>query len=47
MQARADVAGVDLDREAGELIRYQQAYDASSRVIQIARETLQTILAIF
>lgn len=45
--ARADIAGVDLDREAGELLRYQQAYDASSRVIQIARETLQTILSIF
>lgn len=45
--ARGDVSGVDLDREAAELLRYQQAYDASSRVIQIARETLQSILSIF
>ncbi|RHW18483.1 flagellar hook-associated protein FlgK [Sphingomonas gilva] len=45
--ARADISGVDLDREAAELLRFQQAYDASSRVIQIARETLQSILNIF
>lgn len=45
--ARADVSGVDLDREAAELLRFQQAYDASSRIIQIARETLQSILNIF
>ncbi|RJF93243.1 flagellar hook-associated protein FlgK [Sphingomonas cavernae] len=45
--AREEVSGVDLDREAAELIRYQQAYDASSKIIQVARETLQSILAIF
>lgn len=45
--ARDEVSGVDLDREAAELIRYQQAYDASARIIQVARETLQTILNIF
>lgn len=45
--ARADVSGVDLDREAAELLRYQQAYDASSRVIQVARETIQSLLSIF
>ena len=45
--AREEVSGVDLDFEAAELIRYQQAYDASSRIIQVARETLQSILAIF
>jgi len=42
--ARDAVTGVDLDQEAAELIRFQQAYDASSKIIQIARETLQTIL---
>lgn len=45
--ARADVSGVDLDREAAELLRFQQAYDASARIIQIARETLQSVLNIF
>lgn len=42
--ARSDVSGVDLDREAAELIRFQQAYQASARVIQVARESMQTIL---
>lgn len=45
--ARADISGVDLDREAAELLRFQQAYDASARIIQVARETLQSILNIF
>jgi flagellar hook-associated protein 1 len=42
--ARDDLASVDLDREAGELLRFQQAYEASARVIQVAREIMQTIL---
>jgi flagellar hook-associated protein 1 FlgK len=42
--ARDEVSGVDLDREAAELLRYQRAYDASARIIQVARETMQTIL---
>ena len=45
--ARDDVSAVDLDREAGELLRYQQAYEGAARTIQVARETLQTILNIF
>lgn len=45
--ARDDVAGVDLDREAAELIRFQQAYDGAAKVIQVARETLQSILQLF
>ena len=45
--ARDSLSGVDLDREAADLIRYQQAYDASARVIQVARETLQSLFAIF
>ena len=44
--ANAGVSGVDLDNEAVELLRFQQAYQASSRVIQVARETLQSILDI-
>ena len=50
--ARSDAAttalsassGVDLDTEAAELIRYQQAYSGAAKVIQVARETLQSIL---
>lgn len=45
--ARADVSEVDLDNEAAELLRFQQAYEGSARVIQVARETLQSILNIF
>lgn len=44
--ARDAVGGVNLDSEAVDLLRFQQAYQASSRVIQVARETLQTILDI-
>lgn len=44
---RDNVSRVELDREAADLLRLQQAYEASARVIQIARETMQSILAIF
>jgi len=43
---RAAATGVNVDEEAVDLIRFQQAYQASSRVIQIARETLNSILEI-
>ena len=46
VSARDSVSGVDLDSEAVDLLRFQQAYQASSRVIQIARETMQSILDI-
>jgi flagellar hook-associated protein 1 len=42
--AREELSGVDLDREAADLVRFQQAYEASARVIQVARETMQSIL---
>lgn len=45
--ARDEVAGIDLDREAGDLLRFQQAYSASAKIIQAARETLQSILDLF
>ena len=45
--ARDMVEGVDLDREAADLIRFQQAYDASARIIQMAKETVDTILRLF
>lgn len=38
--------GVNLDQEAVDLLRFQQAYQASARVIQVARETMQSILDI-
>lgn len=45
--ARAEVSEIDLDQEAADLLRFQQAYEGSARVIQVARETLQSILNIF
>ncbi|OYY73116.1 flagellar hook-associated protein FlgK [Sphingomonas sp. 28-63-12] len=44
--ARDQLTGVSLDSEAVDLLRYQQAYQASSKVIQVARDTFQTILDI-
>ena len=43
--ARDSVAQVDLDTEAAELLRFQQAYSAAARTIQVARETMQTLLS--
>lgn len=38
-----EVTGIDLDYEAAELLRYQQAYTASARIIQVARETIDAL----
>jgi len=42
-----ETTGISLDSEAAELLRYQQAYTASTKVIQAARQMLQDILALF
>jgi len=42
--ARDAVEGVDLDAEAADLLRFQQAYEGAARVIQMAKETVDTIL---
>lgn len=39
-------AGVDLDEEAANLVRLQQAFDANSRVIQVASSIFDTILGL-
>jgi len=39
---RGSVSGVSLDEEAANLIRFQQAYDASARVIATINELLET-----
>jgi flagellar hook-associated protein 1 FlgK len=46
-EARSALSSIDLDREAADLLRYQQAYEGAARTIQVARETLQTILNLF
>ena len=44
--AREAVSGIDLDMEAADLLRIQQAYSASARILQIAKETTDAILNI-
>ncbi|TCO76614.1 flagellar hook-associated protein FlgK [Chromatocurvus halotolerans] len=45
--ALQSVTGVNLEEEAANLIRFQQAYEANARVIQIANSTFQSLLAAF
>ncbi|NWK97081.1 flagellar hook-associated protein FlgK [Sphingobium lactosutens] len=44
--AREAVSGVDLDMEAADLLRIQQAYSASAKILQVAKETIDSILNI-
>lgn len=44
--AAQNVSGVNLDEEATNLIKYQQAYQASSKIMQIASELFDTLLSI-
>ena len=44
--ALAEQAGVSLDDEAANLVRFQQAFQASGRVIQVASDLFDTLLAI-
>ncbi|MFH7588058.1 flagellar hook-associated protein FlgK [Oceanimonas smirnovii] len=39
-------SGVNLDEEASNLLRFQQAYMASARVVSVASETMNTLLQI-
>jgi flagellar hook-associated protein 1 FlgK len=41
---RAGVSGVNLDEEAAKLIQYQQAYQASAKMIQIAQNIFDTLM---
>ena len=39
-------AGVNLDEEAVNLVRFQQAFQASSKAIQVASDIFDTLLAL-
>lgn len=41
---RTAVSGVNLDEEAAKLIQYQQAYQASAKMIQIAQNIFDTLI---
>jgi len=42
--AEARISGVNLDQEASNLMRHQQAYQANAQVISVAREIFDTLL---
>uniref|UniRef100_UPI004047F89F flagellar basal body rod C-terminal domain-containing protein n=1 Tax=Polaribacter sp. TaxID=1920175 RepID=UPI004047F89F len=46
VQARDQVSGVSLDEEAADLIRYQQAYQASAKVLQTASLLFDAIIQV-
>ena len=45
VQQRESLSGVNLDEEAANLLRFQQAYQAAAQVISIADNVFQTFLA--
>ncbi len=45
-QAQQSLSGVNLDEEAADLLRYQQAYQASGKVMQIASTLFDTLLSL-
>ncbi|MDG2365698.1 MAG: flagellar basal body rod C-terminal domain-containing protein, partial [Methylococcaceae bacterium] len=45
-EARDSVSGVSLDEEAANLLRFQQAYQASAQVVKIANTLFDSILSI-
>jgi len=44
--AQQSVSGVNLDEEAADLLRYQQAYQAAGKVMQVAGTLFDTLLSI-
>jgi flagellar hook-associated protein 1 FlgK len=44
IEARANFAGVNLDEEAANLIKFQNAYQASSQVVAISRSLFDSLL---
>ena len=45
-EALQSSSGVNLDEEAANLLRYQQAYQASAKVLEIASTLFDEILAL-
>lgn len=45
-QARDSLSGVNLDEEAANLLRYQQAYQASAKMLDIGSKLLDAVLSI-
>ena len=43
--ARANASGVNLDEEAADLLRYQQAYQAAAQIISVADQLFTTLIS--
>lgn len=43
-QQRTSVSGVNLDEEAAKMLQYQQAYQASGKMLQLAQNIFETLL---
>jgi flagellar hook-associated protein FlgK len=41
---RDQVSGVSLDQEAADLVRYQQAYQAAAKILQVASQLFDSVL---
>ncbi len=46
VSTRDQVSGVSLDQEAADLIRFQQAYQASAKILQVASQLFDSILQV-
>ena len=44
--ALSEFSGVSLDDEAAHLLKFQQAYQASARLLQTARELFQSLMEV-
>jgi len=44
--ARDEVSGVSLDQEAADLIRFQQAYQAAAKILQVASQLFESVLSV-
>ena len=44
--AQSEFAGVSLDDEASHLLEFQQAYQASARILQTARELFEALIKV-
>ena len=43
--SRSEVSGVNLDEEAADLVRFQQAYQAAAQVINVANSLFDSLLS--
>ena len=45
-EARDSISGVSLDEEASALVRFQQAYQASAKALQVSSQLFDSILQV-